>query len=413
MKKNLAAELEKNFDKKILNVFKKISILANDTTTQVFLVGGIVRDLMLNKKNFDIDIIVEGNAIEFTRKLIIQEQNFHLKEIQQNLCTAKVIIDGKEMDFASTRLELYPQKGHLPQIEKIGVTIAEDSIRRDFSCNALYLSLNSQDWGEIYDFHNGLDSINKKELSVLHEESFIDDPTRIIRGLKFAQRFDFELDKKTQDLQNAYLENINSNMSYSRLKSELIQGFGLNFSSLAHKFIEQKIYKLIAENIINITNFEKLQRLIAKYCPKSENIWLIYFCVIFLPALIKNEITKLNFTQKEMNLINSIIALHTTKKIQFLKSSDVFSFFNNHKSEAIVAYSFLNDCKNAELYLNELKDVTIEITGQDLMKLGLSPSPIFKKILNKIRNAKLNREINTKEEELNLAKKLINKKATE
>ena len=408
MKKNFAAELEKNFDKKIVDVFKKISILANDTSTQVFLVGGIVRDLILSKKNLDIDILVEGNAIDFTQKLITQEQNFHLKEIQKELCTAKVIIGEIEIDFASTRLEYYPKKGHLPEIKKIGVTIAQDAKRRDFSCNALYLSLNKNDWGDVYDFFNGLEAINQKKLSVLHDESFIDDPTRIIRGLKFAQRFDFELDNKTQNLQRAYLENVNFDMSYFRLKSELIQTFGLNSPVVAQNFLKQKIYKLISENITTLTAFERLQKLIAKYCPKSENIWLIYFCVIFLPALIKNELNKFNFTQKEMTLISSIVELYSAKKIQFLKNSDIFNFFSNHEVEAVVVYAFFNDCKNAELYLSKLRNVTIEISGQDLLELGLSPSPLFKKILNEIRNAKLNGEINIKEEELALAKKLIN-----
>ena len=201
----------------------------------LYFVGGVVRDELIGQPSFDIDFCYEGDAIKFSK-------DFNVIKTNPAFGTVRIINDEKEIDIASTRTEKYPKKGHLPVVEKIGCALEEDLKRRDFTINALAKNTIT---GEISDFFGGLEDIKNKKLRVLHNESFIDDPTRIIRALKFAIRFGFELDEHSKALQDSYLENINYDMSYHRLKKELKETFNLNIEQAYESFINNKIYKNI------------------------------------------------------------------------------------------------------------------------------------------------------------------------
>ena len=258
-----------------------------DTSNKLFFIGGVVRDELLGRESFDIDITYVGNAIEYCSKFgeVIQ--------VNPDFGTVRVNIGGREVDFASTRSESYPRKGHLPVVDKIGCSLKEDVMRRDFTINALAKSVTT---GEIVDYTGGLEDLKNKKLRVLHDGSFIDDPTRIIRALKFSVRFGFDLDEHTRKLQEDYLANINYDMSYKRVKKELIETFNHRFSPSSafqapspaigekgiyqlafEKFINEKIYKLVTPNDVELPSVN-IEKLINKYEP--ENIWLIYVGVL-------------------------------------------------------------------------------------------------------------------------------------
>ena len=222
--------------------YAKISIMniINIKDKNLYYIGGVVRDELLGRKSFDIDITYVGNAIEYCRKIdsveIIQEN--------PDFGTVRVKVDGCEVDFASTRSESYPHKGHLPVVDKIGCSLKEDVMRRDFTINALAKNTLT---GEIIDYIGGLEDLKNKKIKILHDKSFIDDPTRIIRALKFSVRFGFELEEHTKNLQEQYLSNINYDMSYKRVKKELVETFNLNSQLAFEKFINEGIYKLVTE----------------------------------------------------------------------------------------------------------------------------------------------------------------------
>ncbi len=208
----------------------------------LYYIGGVVRDEFLGTKSFDVDLCYEGNAIEFAKS-----KNLDIIKENPDFGTVRALIDGTEVDIASTRCETYPKKGHLPKVENIGCPLREDLIRRDFTINAMAKRTTD---GKIIDFFDGQKDIKDKCLRVLHRNSFIDDPTRIIRGLKFSVRFGFELSEDTKVLQEEYLENINYDMSYHRVKKELAETFMLNKKEAYERFVNQKIYKLLGENQI-------------------------------------------------------------------------------------------------------------------------------------------------------------------
>lgn len=131
--------------------------------------------------------------------------------------------------------------------------------------------------GEIIDYTGGLEDLKNKKLRVLHDESFVDDPTRIIRGLKFSVRFGFELDEHTRILQEKYLSNINYDMSFKRVKKELIETFSLNSQKAFEKFINDGIYKLVTPNEVKLPKVN-IEKLINDYA--VEFPWIVYAGVL-------------------------------------------------------------------------------------------------------------------------------------
>ena len=398
----------------------------NDTSNKLFYIGGVVRDELLNKQSIDIDITYVGNAIEYCSKFgeVIQiNPDFGTVRVKIPSSPHREIDDfdpstgsgqnvSEELnnvivDFASTRSETYPKKGHLPVVEKIGCSLKEDVLRRDFTINALAKSITT---GEIVDYVGGLKDLKNKKLRVLHDNSFIDDPTRIIRGLKFAMRFNFELEEHTKKLQDEYLKNINYDMSYKRIKKELIETFNAPLSNITkeykkqrtfEKFINEKIYKLVTPNDVEIPSIN-IEELIEKYCldidchvanaPRNdEHIWLIYVGVL-------KDLSRLPLTKIEQKILDDVP--------QNILNSDfeLYKTFENAKIETILLYAILKDQKGAKHYLDNLRNIKISINGKDLQNLGISPSPQYQEIFDEVLKAKLQNPKMTKEDELKIAK---------
>ena len=288
--------------------------MINIRDKNLYYVGGVVRDEILNLPSFDIDLCYEGNAVEFAQK-----SDFNIIKTNPDFGTVRIKLNNQEIDIASTREEDYPQKGHLPVVKNIGCSLKDDLKRRDFTINAIAKNTLT---GEITDYYNGIEDIKNKKLRVLHDKSFIDDPTRIIRGLKFSVRFGFELDSDTYKLQNEYLKNINYDMSYHRVKKEIMETFNLNSASAFDRFIEQGIYKLLGNNQKSVKiKGTAIKKEIDEYNHK-ENIWLIYMSFF--------NLSKLALTRKEKKI------LECAKKLDSQNPT------NNTPKESLIIHSILN-----------------------------------------------------------------------
>lgn len=352
-----------------------------DTSNKLFYIGGVVRDELLGREYFDVDITYVGNAIEYCSKFgeVIQEN--------PDFGTVRVNVDGREVDFASTRSESYPKKGHLPVVEKIGCSLKEDVMRRDFTINALAKSVAT---GEIVDYTGGLEDLKNKKLKVLHVESFIDDPTRIIRGLKFSIRFGFDLDMHTRKLQEEYLANINYDMSYKRVKKELIETFNLNSQEAFERFINENIYKLVTENDVKIPEIN-IEKLINDY--KPEYVWIVYAGAL-------KDLSKLPLTKIEQKILDEV-----PDKI-LNNDFEIYKAFENVRLETVLLYGILYDEKIVRHYLDDLKQIKISVTGNDLLNLGIKPSPKYSQIFDVVLRRKLENPQLTKEDEITLIEKL-------
>lgn len=349
----------------------------------LYYIGGIVRDELLGLKSLDIDLTYQGNAIEFAKNL----PEIEILQINEPFGTVKIKLADKEIDIASTRSESYPQKGHLPKVSNIGCSLKEDILRRDFTINALAKSTLT---GEIVDYTGGLNDIKNKTLRILHDKSFIDDPTRILRALKFSTRFGFDLDAHTQQLQKNYLQNINYDMSYKRLKKELIETFNLNSQTAFEKFINEGIYKLISPLDFPLPTIN-LENLISKYKPSCP--WIIY--VGLLP-----DISNLPLTKLEKKIVDDFNVLKQNQPQSYF---EIYKNFEKLNLESILMYSTI-DKVAVKNYLETLRHIKIQLTGKDLQKLGIQPSKSYQDCFDFVLKAKLLKPELTKAEELELAK---------
>ncbi len=400
---NLIDKMQRYFSVEVNSLFCLLSKSAEQNKFKLYLVGGVVRDLLLGKKNLDFDIIIEGDAIDFVNSLDFE---LEIIQIQKDLKTVKVkFFDEIIVDFASTREEFYPKKGQLPEMINIGCELKKDVLRRDFTVNSLYISLSQDNYGELIDFVGGLNDLQTKKLKILHDKSFIDDPTRILRGLKFAHRFDFSLDESTLCLQYEYLKKVNHDICVSRLKSEFVDAFNLNLPKVSEIFIEQKIYRLISDEVHTGYDFILLADLIKKYNINADYVWLLYFILFFYSY---SDLFIL--TSKEIDILAQFKTLLSQKTLKNEKNSDIYNFFVNSSAEAIIAFYVVTKNLNAIKYLDELKDVKINFSGNDLIAMGLQPSPLFAAITKSTLLAKLDGEIKSKDDEFLYVQKFIHDK---
>lgn len=353
--------------------------IINIKDKNLFYIGGVVRDEILGRKSFDIDITYVGNAIEYC------SQYGEIVQKNPDFGTVRVNVDGVEVDFASTRSESYPRKGHLPVVEKIGCSLKDDVMRRDFTINALAKNTLT---GEIIDYTGGLEDLKNKKLRVLHDESFIDDPTRIIRGLKFSVRFGFELDEHTRKLQDEYLSAVNYDMSYKRVKKELIETFNLNSQLAFEKFVNDGIYKLLTDKA-DVSDVN-IQRLVSYY--GAEMPWIVYAGAF--------DLSRLPLTKVEQKILDDVPPAKLEGDFELYKA------FENAPIETVLLYA-LKDEAGARHYLDDLRKIKISVTGKDLQKLGIEPSPKYQEIFDCVLKEKLQNKNMLHSDEIEFIKNLF------
>lgn len=398
---NIYENYNSYFSKEFKTIFELCSKIAAKNGYKLYLIGGLVRDMLLDRKSLDIDITVEGDAIEFAR-VLEREKKAKILSIHKDFGTVKVQFDGEKIDFASTRSETYPRKGHLPQVAEIGCSLEKDALRRDFTINSLAMSLNQDNFADLFDYVGGFEDLKAKKIKILHDESFIDDPTRIIRALKYSTRLGFDLDEKTFKLQQNYLKNINYDMCNKRVKNEIKYTFGQNIQKAFERFLDEKIYKLIIKDEIKIPKIN-VQNLINEYKPKHP--WLVYFGLISINES-KNLFEKLELTNAEKQIIfDAQELIDAPLKDNF----EIYTSFNNIKLETLLILALSGKEKEVFYYLNDLAKIKLHINGKDLLELGISPSKTYSEALNYVLKEKLSNPKLNKAQELELIQAYIQK----
>jgi len=367
--------VEFNFENKINNFLKIILKNAQEQNLRVFFVGGIVRDKILNIPTFDIDLLIESNAIDFSKTL---PSEIKIKSIHEEFCTVKLEYDNIQVDIASSRSEKYPYSGCLPVVSEIGIKIEKDVLRRDFSINSIYCELklkNDEIFYNIIDLVNGTSDIKEKTLKVLHDKSYIDDPTRILRGLGFKYRFNFDFSKNDKELINNYLKNIQyENMSHDRILKVFKKTLNSSFQKEIFKeIIDKKIYKLLNQNDLTI-DFSLIDKI---------------FDYFTLDMLSMSEFyTKI--------ILNSKIDIFNASNLL-----DIYKYFSKMNLINLAYYFYKTGDKNALTY-ETIKNIKLNISGDDLISLGYKQGLIIGKILDNLLLEKLNNPKNfpSKNEEL-------------
>ncbi|MBQ2644202.1 CCA tRNA nucleotidyltransferase [bacterium] len=400
--------LHNKLNKEILDILDKCIQAANISNIHIYLVGGIVRDILLSRPIKDIDITIVGNVADF---IYVLKSVADVADVQfiKNLPTAKVKFSNNiSIDFASTRKEIYKNFGDLPTITETGCNLEYDIQRRDFTINTLIISLNKENLFEVIDFTNGLQDLQNKKLRILHDKSFYDDPSRIIRGLKFAERLNFEIEKHTLSLQKEYLENPLQNIPLERVKKEIKDLFLLNKSSCFDNFIKYKIYKLFVSKYNFNLNGEKIKNIVKIFNISREDCWLLYFLPLFQ---VENPPEKLNLTVREKKIIKDLQYYRGFSQIKNDKFS-VYEFFKDKDYLSVIFFGMVYNLDIAREYFN-IKNVKINVTGQDIIQLGIPQGKIYSEIRKYILKEKLNNNnLKTKEEEIEFIKQLLQERKT-
>lgn len=405
-----------------------ISRVAESKGMRVYLVGGFVRDLILGVDNFDLDIVVEGDGIALAEELANVLRVRFIRHHRFGTATLTVDKDTK-VDISTARKEFYPTPGCLPQVTYS--TIREDLQRRDFSINAMSISINRNDFGELVDFFKGQEDLKHKSVRVLHAQSFIDDPTRILRAVRFEQRFGFRIERETLKLlRQAVAEKRLHDIQPQRIRDELILdlkepraiktirrlndlvGFSFLYRSLR---LNKKAFAILAKVPQQLDWFK------ANY-PQRRPLesWLIYLMALLDPLGAKEAKKVCNnfvFKKGEKKRILSVKGITSTfirrLSSRELNPSAIFSLLEPLSYEVIIflkgKYPNRNFRKRIEDFLEIYNGMRIEVSGEDLSGLGLSPGPSYKKIFAKVLKAKLEGRVTTKAEELGLIRALITK----
>lgn len=210
--------LANKFPKEILGIIKLIGGSADKKALPVYIVGGPVRDILLNVKNYDMDFVIEGDAINFAR-VLSDKIKCDLKT-HEAFGTATVSFRGIRVDIATARKETYEKPAAYPDIEP--ASLEEDLFRRDFTINAMAISINEKDFGKLVDFYNGYNDLKCKLIRIMHDKSFIDDPTRIFRAVRFSARFGFKIEPHSKKLiKEAILQGRLGEVNRGRIRKEI------------------------------------------------------------------------------------------------------------------------------------------------------------------------------------------------
>jgi tRNA nucleotidyltransferase (CCA-adding enzyme) len=422
---NLKKIIRSRLPKKIQDILKTVGCLADQLQYNAFMVGGIVRDLLLGIENLDVDIVLEGDAIRLAR-ILANKLNGNLV-VYDKFGTATVMFaDGLRLDFARARSEYYSRPGSLPQVTYS--SIKEDLRRRDFTINAMAVKLNAGWFPELLDFFGGLQDLRKGKIRILHERSFIDDPTRIFRAVRFEQRFGFHIERHTEYL---IKEAVNLEMfrkvSGERLRNEII----LNLSERAPVKIIRRMNELHQLRFIHprIRLNAGLLHLLKStggalnwYRRKFTNAWGPQRWLIFFMALIK----QLSLDETELLCRRLALSRRDTKKVISCKSSmgrvlgglskkvirpsQIYRLLEGlSQEEVIFIYALARSRRQKQRifnYLKKLRTIRLKMGGDDLKKLGVAAGPGFRQILDKVLNKKIDGKLRTKKEELDYARRI-------
>jgi len=201
--------------KKVIEIVGKI---ADEARVRAYLVGGPVRDKLLGKVNYDLDFVVEGNGIKFAE--ILNKELKGKLTAYRAFGTATIQLKGKRVDIVTARKESYKHPAAYPDVTP--GTIKDDLFRRDFTINAMALALNRKNFGRLVDFYGGQKDLKKRVIRVLHDKSFMDDPTRIFRAVRFSVRFGFKIEPHTKILiKEALLAGFLGDVNKGRIKKEI------------------------------------------------------------------------------------------------------------------------------------------------------------------------------------------------
>jgi tRNA nucleotidyltransferase (CCA-adding enzyme) len=409
--------------KKLLSV---VAGAASRKGVNVYLVGGIVRDILIGFENLDLDIVAEGDAIALAEE-VAGLLNAKIVSHKRFMTATVILKDRSKIDFASARIEFYPAPAHLPVVSP--GSLRDDLYRRDFTINAMAISLNGSQPHRLIDYFGGLSDLRRGMIRVLHARSFIDDPTRILRAVRFQKRYDFVIESgtlkalkgavKLKMLERVEPQRVRDDLILALKEREPLKDIRRLGQLTGFAFIHPKL-SLTKKSLLLLSGIKKEISWFKRTFPKRRalDVWLIYFIGLLdslSQAQVRQVCAKLVLRKGEEKRIYSCkntgsVFIAKLSRAE-LKVSQAFSLLEPMAYEALI---FLRAKYRGPRFIKRLEDffrlyngLRIEINGEDLRKEGLAPGPHYSKLFAKVLRHRLDGKIRTKEEELEFIKRLV------
>ena len=422
-KKMISKIMKERFPERIHDLLMQFGRVGDDLGYSVYAVGGFVRDLLMRVENFDVDIVVEGDGIRLAEEF--EKKSPCRIRAHKKFGTAIILFpDGLKVDVATARLEVYDFPAALPTVERGSIKM--DLYRRDFTINTLAIQLNPKAFGELIDFFGGVKDIKEKVVRVLHNLSFVEDPTRIFRAIRFEQRLGFQIGKHTQNLmKNAVKMGFMDRLSGGRILSELIlileeenpipalkrmSEFNLFHLLHPHLKFDEEVENLFAQIHHVVSWFDLL------FLEERYERWLIYFYGLtdFLKEgeiheicerLAMNDRTRRKVTEGKRQGDQSLLQIFSWINTDFQpKRSEIYIVLDPLPTETklfmMAKTTQMTTRRYISLYFTQLKDTKPLLKGSDLVQMGIKPGPSIRKTLADLLKARLDEQVMTRQDEM-------------
>ena len=422
-KKMISKLMQERFPERVHDLLMEFGRIGDELGYSVYAVGGFVRDLLMRVENFDVDIVVEGDGIRLAEEF---EKKFPCRiRTHKKFGTAIILFpDGLKVDVATARLEVYDSPAALPTVERGSTKM--DLYRRDFTINTLAIQLNPKAFGELIDSFGGVRDIKEKVVRVLHNLSFVEDPTRVFRAIRFEQRLGFQIGKHTQNLmRNAVKMGFMDRLSGGRILSEFIlilqegnpipalkrmRDFNLFHFLHPHLKCDEEVENLF-EQIHHVVSWFDLLFLDERY-----ERWFIYFygLIDFLKEgeiheicqrLAMNDKIRSKVVEGKRQADQSLLQIFSWINSEFQpKRSEIYTVLDPLPTEAklfmMAKTTQMTIRRYISLYFTQLKDTKPLLKGRDLVQMGIKPGPSIRKGLADLLKARLDEQVITRQDEM-------------
>lgn len=427
-KRHMVRMLRDRLPATVVAILQQMGSVGEDLGVSVFAVGGFVRDLLLGQANLDIDIVIEGDGIAFAQAFARQHP-CRVRAHHKFGTAVLVFPDGFKVDIASARMEYYLAPGALPMVEHASIRL--DLYRRDFTINTLAVALNGRHYGDVLDYFGAQRDLQEKAIRVLHNLSFVEDPTRVFRAIRFEQRLGFHLGKHSEYLlRSAVRMGFVDRVGGPRLFNELV--IILKESDprpalvrMAELDLLKYLHPTLGFDTKAGAQFEAASRAIhwyeLLYTGQPCERWLVYFLCL-TAALDADAVAGMTARLSIPGRYHALLGEQREDGRALLRKferrrdrnnnplpSEIRAWLHPLGTELRLALMALSESDAVKrwisLYFTQLREVAPLLDGKDLAALGLAPGPAYKEVRQALLDARLNGKVVTREEEEQLVRK--------
>ncbi len=422
---NIKDLLYRGLSKEYMNILERAGEVASGMGYKVYGAGGIVRDILLGVECLDIDLVVEGDGIELARALG-RDCGGRVREHPKFRTATVLFPGGRQVDVATARMEFYQYPAAMPQVETS--SLHQDLYRRDFTINAMAVSLNKDNFGDVLDFFGGREDLERGLIRVMHNFSFIEDPTRLLRGVRFEKRYRINLESQTlklakEAIRNKMLARVSVERIWEELKIILLEPHP---GAVLSRFVEMGLWNFLFPGV----EHAGISRIMAGI-PRSINMlrswelaepgerWMVNFLVVLHGAGLEAAekiCRRYRFNKRQVEKV--VAALSGWRGIvenlcnpERIATSELARLLLSVPREA---YPLILACLPDDVSIKRFHQVLTaiycdkpSINGKDLRNMGYEPGPVFKKALDAVWQARLDGLVHTRQDELNYAKEYL------